>query len=189
MNGFIRAMVVICLAAYGSLCGPPVAVATDRNGEVKAIHEELAAIKDQVNGLAKSVAELKAAVKALSGSLAAGTAKDSDDKPIKGQTEAQVRSTVCEAIETYIRSVDESLRLTDGVQAQSRMQRAYADLKNSVNRYAAFPEVNEIIGIGDDLDYDTYTDVSLRDSTEGTGAFVKSITSYKKRLKAYCTNR
>lgn len=180
----VGVLILACL-----LCIPMSAQATDVSQDVKQMKQDLAQLRQELNELTNSVKDLVAAVKASSPQSLAEARKRIKTAGKKSLPKPEIQSAVCKAVDTYIQEIEKCLRLNDGVTAQARMERAYSVLKQAVNKYADLPAVSEILNVAADLDYNTYTDVSLRDSVEGTRGFGKSIRDEKRKLKAHCPDQ
>jgi hypothetical protein len=173
---------VLCTVMFLSL---PVN-ASDLNDRVTRIENDLVQLKTELRQLQSLVRDLTATVKSQGALIAGASGKPTIKPSVMGLSKPEIRSVVCKAVDAYIREINECLRLSDGVEAQNRMQRAYSALASSINRYSNFPDVARIVNIAQDLDYDTASDVSLKESVEGTSAFVKSIRNHKEKLEVFC---
>ena len=156
----------VCLLCL--VCGPLCVQANDLNQEVLQLKQQLVEVRKELKELTNTVKELSTAVNASTPGAQADPRKRLDQAGKKGLMKPEVRSAVCKAVDAYIRESEECLRLNDGGLAESRMERAYSGLKEAVDRYSDLPTVSEILNVAAGLDFNTYSDVSLRDSSEGT---------------------
>jgi len=188
MKNRVKMTLLFILPAIGLLFCGPAASAQDTAKTVHQMKQDIARLKKEVNDLKKAVQEIKKSLEERAEALppagqkgpAAGTGL-SDPK--------QIKSIVCKSIDKYIADVDASLRLKDESAVQSRMNKAFTELRAVLSKYSQNEDVAKLLSMADDMDWDTYTEVSLRDTAEGTASFKKSIEDQKRKMRSYCSGK
>ena len=149
--------------------------------DMSDLRNELNDLKNQFYGLRQSILRSVAS----QDQPTPGT-QPKEEPIVKQETsvdEKQLTDSICQAVGKFFAEVDVVLRMSDSGAADDRMRGAFHKLNSTLQEYSRLHRVSKLLGIYDDLAWDTYVAVELTGSVQGNEDFIKTINNHKRKVQ------
>jgi hypothetical protein len=159
------------------------------------VFSEIRQLRDQITALQNEVENLKAIVYAREKQPSDAKESIKRDAPpasapvpkqLSDEEKKNLKNQICKAGDEFLAEVDAVLGINNEAAAEQRMDRATSALSKQFRQYADIKEVSRFLSLANDLGWDAYTAVGLRESIEGNSEFLKYIENSKRKFQIFC---
>lgn len=163
---------------------------------------ELQDVKSQVSDLKNQVSELRTMVYGLREAVLKSVTKPEKQPEEKAPSKleeakqreaeadpAELTRAICPAVGKFFREVDASLRASTQAAARERMKKAYDEMNASLSKYIGLHRVNKLLNIYEDLAWDTYIAVEMRQTIQGNQDFLNVLNKHKQKYREGCEKK
>jgi hypothetical protein len=160
---------------------------------------ELQQVKSEVSDLKNQVSELKTMVYGLREAVLKNVTKPEKQPKEKAPSKleeakqreaeadpAELTRAICPAVGKFFREVDASLRASTQAAARARMKKAYDEMNASLSKYIGLHRVNKLLNIYEDLAWDTYIAVEMRQTIQGNEQFLEVLNKHRQKYREGC---